>query len=296
MLKKISEACGLSSVPLTKGDIKKYENIPRFTYRCNFQAIQPGNITSDSGWGCCYRSAQGLIASYFLNYAPVDAEYFFTVFNEIPMFSLFEDRVEMPFSIQNLVYRSELFGVKPGTWAKPSQLAATIESIFKDLKLSVLISKDSNIIPEDVKTMRAPFLLLIPILLGMKDVEQKFIPFIKYTFQRPEFLGAVSGSSDFSYFLVGLSEDQNVVYFDPHVTKQAVASSFDHSEFFEVPPRGIKMKSLNPSFLLGFFCSSTENAISLIEDITKLKDSPITFSEIRKDLVDQVLDIDDIDL
>lgn len=297
MLKKISSACGLSSVTLTKTDIKKYDNIPRFTYRCNFPAIQPGNITCDSGWGCCFRSAQGLLASYFMTYAPVDPEYYYKTFPDVAMFSLFEDRIEMPFSIQNLVTRCKDFGVAPGNWAKPSQLAATIESIFKQYKLSIVTAKDSNISPEEVKNTTTPFLLLIPCLLGMKELDANYIPFIRYVFQREEFIGAVSGYSDYSYFLVGLTEDnQNIVYFDPHTTKESVKFSLSHSEFFEVAPRGIKITHLNPSILLGFFCASATSAVKFLEEISSFNHSPITFKEINDDIIDQVIDIDDIDM
>lgn len=295
MLRKISSYFDAPKIQLTADEERKYSRVPRFTYRMNFPEID--SITSDSGWGCCFRSAQGLVASFLLRYASSNPELYFKKFPIVPLLGLFEDHKDMPFSIQNLVSVCKNFGVKPGNWAKPSQISATIMTILKDFGVDCIAASDTNIDPVLIEKVEYPVLVLIPCLLGMEVIDERFYPFIKEVFHRKEFVGIVSGYAAYSYFIVGMTEnEENVIYFDPHVTREAVMSCELHHDFFSQPAKGMPLKSMNPSILIGFICETKEKAAAMIDDLTKIENSPITSKTIDADLIDQVLDIDDLDM
>jgi cysteine protease ATG4 len=295
MLQRISTYFDGHQIELSEEEAKRYSRVPRFTYRSNFPAIF--SITSDSGWGCCFRTAQGLVASFLLRYASVEPELYFQKFPTIPLLGLFEDHQDMPFSIQNLVNVCTNFGVKAGTWAKPSQMSATIMTILKDHKIDCIAAVDSNIDPTLIEQVKYPILVLIPALLGMNEIDKQFYPFIREVFRRKELVGVISGYSAFSYFIVGMTENkENVIYFDPHVTHEAVLSCQSHEDFFSQPAKAMPLKSMNPSMLFGFICESKEKAAAMIEDLIGVENSPITSKSIDIDLIDQVLDIDDLSM
>jgi len=59
-----------------KKTIQKYfKNFIWITYRSNFQPL-PGNITTDSGWGCMIRAGQMLIANLLIRHVFHSFNYF----------------------------------------------------------------------------------------------------------------------------------------------------------------------------------------------------------------------------
>ena len=297
MLKRISSYFEIQQVHIDEKTQKKYSYMPRFTYRSNFPPIN-GTLTSDKGWGCCYRSGQGLIASYLMKYSSANPQDFFNKFNNRQLLSLFEDNENAPFSIHNLTKTcKDLFDIAPGTWAKPSQLCSAIVTIFKQFGFDVLATLDSNIKPNALDEISTyPLLFLCPLMLGMKVIDQKYNQFLIDVFHRKEFLGIVSGYSAFSYFFVGMTDENNLIYFDPHVTRNAVLSSENYSDFFSQPAHAMQLQSLNPSILIGFVCESKEKAQILFDFLLTHENSPLSSHKIDESIVDAVLDIDDLDL
>ena len=297
MLKRISSYFEIQQVHIDERTQKKYSYMPRFTYRSNFPPIS-GALTSDKGWGCCYRSAQGLVANYLLRYSNSKTKEFFAKFGNRQLLGLFEDKESAPFSIHNMTkICKELFDIAPGTWAKPSQICSVIVSILNQHGFEVLAAVDSNIEPTALDSISTyPLLVLCPLMLGMKAVDQKYNQFLIDVFHRKEFLGIVSGYSAFSYFFVGITDENNLIYFDPHVTKDAVLSTDGHSDFFSQPAHAMQLQSLNPSILIGFVCETKENAQLLLDFLVTHENTPISSHKVDDSLIESVLDIDDLDI
>ena len=296
MLKKLSSYLDVQQVRLDEKTVNKYSYLPRFIYRYDFSPI-PGLITSDSGWGCCFRSTQGLVARYFIELENNFPDYFYSNFPNMQILSLFEDTPTAPFSIHNLTKICSSFGLKPGSWAKPSQACAAVLEIFKKYKLNAISTIDQNIDPSKIDEFdNNPILFLVPLMLGLETIDEKFYPFIIDVFHRKEFIGIVSGDSAYSYYFVGITDDNNLIYFDPHVSKAAVLSSHDHPDFFSQPPKVMQLQSLNPSIMIGFYCESKEKLKELVNYLVSFKNSPITSHKIEESVLNDVLDIDDLDI
>ena len=293
----------------TKSSEDVIKEIPRFCYRNRFEQINGTKITSDKGWGCCFRSAQGMIAQYVLHLYNENRDVYNATFcqktnpeneneviyKEVHPLSLFLDVPGSPFGIQNLVTAAQSIGVSPGEWAKPSTIAAAIKVIFDSLHLSCVISQDFSLNLDKIGQITGPTLLLIPGMFGLDHFDMNFMPFLQLCICANGSLGFVSGKRNSAFFFFGF-DSTNFAYFDPHVTKPAVTKESEFSSFFDLPPKLLKTERINPSILVGFFCNSSEHLAELLMVLTACFASPLMITDATEldQIVDQVMDIDDI--
>lgn len=265
------------------------EGIPRFCYRSNFKPIQNTKLDCDSGWGCCFRSSQGLICQYIMKLSQNNPEIYNRTFpNTTNPLELFRDLPESPFGIQNLVRVANEVGLPMGEWIKPSLMAETIFRIFKSLNLNCIIARNLSFDCEELTKTGYPTLMLIPGLLGLDKLEEDYIPFIYLCLCIENSLGFVSGLGSSAYYFVAFDVDQ-IYYFDPHTTKKALVGT-DFNSLFELKLKSMNIKKLNPSILFGFYCE--EVIKEEIFHLTGCTRTPITvidkanLEEITKDVID----------
>ena len=284
--------------PSNNDQKNEYSEIPRFTYRSEFTPIPNTSITCDSGWGCCYRCCQGIAARYIKIIHEKDPKIFEKAFNGVESYlSLFEDTLDAPFSIQNLVMETEKLGVSPGEWAKPSQVAVSLSNIFNKYTLHNYVSLNCLIEPSKLQQAQYPMILMISLMCGLQEFDQAYFPFMKYLFTLPETIGIVSGFSGSAYYVVNINDSEVVSYFDPHVIQLAAKSSESNETFFNQKLMTMALSQLNPSILICFICLDKQSTDTLVKNICEFPNSPISLSEIiSDDVIDQVLDIDDLDL
>lgn len=257
--------------------------IPRFTYRSGFEPIPRTQITTDSGWGCCYRCCQGFLARFLLQVDEGNLCHF-------------QDRLESIFSIQNLVLRTSKNGVKPGEWAKPSQIATSVVEIFKSMGLCSYVCLDCTISRADLP-QSFPMLLMISLRCGLDKLDTDFCPFIHKMLQLPESLGIVSGYLGSAYYVVGADESHKIFYYDPHTVGNAVIYTQQHKEFFEPPIQSMQIEQLNPSMLFCFACFDSNSLENVLKELQEIEHSPIQVCDIiETELMNQVIDIDDLDI
>lgn len=250
--------------------------IPRFCYRKKFSKIAGTNITSDSGWGCCFRSAQGLLAQFMINFACDFPEIFDKKFGRINPLTLFLDTPHSTFGIHRLSLAAQAYGLNPGSWAKTSIVAESIASILNFYQIHCIIARDFKITEMDIANPDFPALFLIPCLFGLGKFDLTYVPFLQMILDMEGSLGFVCGKQGAAYYMVGYTESQ-FSYFDPHVTKMAVTDESDMSSFFSLPIKFIDYKSINPSLLLGFICSTPEDLQRIVTLLTTTCPSPITY-------------------
>ena len=298
----------------SKSNEEKISEIPRFCYRNGFENINGTKISSDRGWGCCYRSAQGIIAEWVLHLYKEKREIYNKTFSkivqkeeknedekeneiyeEVDPLSLFCDTHDAPFSIQKLVEAAGKVGVPPGEWAKPSTLAAAISIIFEDLGLKCIVSQDFSLNTDEISQIKEPTLLLIPGMFGLDKFDMNYMPFLQLCICAHGSLGFVSGKRNSAYYFFGFNSN-SFAYFDPHVTKPAVTESKNMASFFELAPKLLKTEQINPSTLIGFYCNNAEHLTELLMVLTACFASPLIIHDAQEldKIVDQVLDIDDI--
>lgn len=277
---------------------EEFQSKPRFTYRSDFAPILDTTITSDVGWGCCYRCTQGIIAQYLKLFQAINPEIFTKKFGQVEdILSLFFDTKEAIFSIHNLVKAAKEIGVTPGDWAKPSQVAQAFTKIFDQYHVSYYYVLDSIFEPSKIDHAEYPIIIMIPLKCGLTSFDRSHFPFMKNIFHLQNTLGIISGYSGSAYYVVKINDTEEVFYFDPHVVQPAATSNESFETFYNQKVMKMSLTQLNPSILMCFACFDKDSAYKLMENIVTFPDTPIMCSENVSDIVNErVLDIDDLDL
>ena len=297
---------GIKENPVENLDLS-ISSIPRFCYRKGFEAISGSSLTSDKGWGCCYRSSQGLLAQHILRIHKNSNDIYNQIFpeNQNPL-SLFADDPKMPFSIHSLVNATNQIGVPIGEWAKPSTISAGIKIILENLGLSCFLAQDFRLNADQISSLTFPCLVLIPGLFGLEKFDKRFLPFLQLCICIDSSLGFVSGQRYSAYYFFGMSST-DIYYFDPHVTKKFVHKTSLNDEddsskdnnydcFYELESKHINALSINPSILLGFSCTTKQELNDLMSILVSCNSSPISIAH-DSDLADienTIIDIDEL--
>ena len=272
-------------------DIAQNQNIPqaettiaRLCYRKGFSPID--GFDSDKGWGCCYRCYQGIIANFLLRMNQDFPSQFRESFGRNPPSALFRDSPYYPFSIHSLVEKTKSqCGLKPGTWAKPSQLASISPSLFSPYKISVFLSNDFHINKSNSKIESFPVLMLFPSLFGRISIDSKYEFFLKQMINIDQSLGFISGKSGLAFYFVGYKKSK-FLFFDPHVTYPAVGDNEDVN-LFALPIKEIPFAQLNPSILLSFYAKDQNDFNIVIDTLLHTPESPFTdFEETDIDCIE----------
>ncbi|KAI5624671.1 cysteine protease ATG4A [Silurus asotus] len=108
-----------------------------------------------------------------------------------------------------------------------------------------------------------PLLLLIPLRMGINNINPVYIQALKECFKMPQSCGVLGGKPNLAYYFIGFIDDE-LIYLDPHTTQCAVDSETDlgvedQSFHSQRSPHHMKITSLDPSVALGFFCKSEED-------------------------------------
>ncbi|KAK1788022.1 hypothetical protein P4O66_016496, partial [Electrophorus voltai] len=108
-----------------------------------------------------------------------------------------------------------------------------------------------------------PLLLLIPLRMGINNMNPVYIQALKECFKMPQSCGVLGGKPNLAYYFIGFIDDE-LIYLDPHTTQLAVDSETgtpvdDQSYHCQRSPHRMKITSLEPSVALGFFCRSEED-------------------------------------
>jgi cysteine protease ATG4 len=278
-----------------EGEQEALKSIPHFCYRKSFPPIGPQSLTCDRGWGCCFRSCQGILAQFVLQLHKRHFSHYTSLFGAAKPLSLFSDVPSVPFSIHRLVTAASHFGVPIGEWGKPSSVAVAIQSIVTSLGGNCIVSSHFGVSRSNLMTT-FPALLLIPGLLGLRQFDLACLPFLHISLCVPGALGIVSGRHQSAFYIVGF-DTAEFVCFDPHTTRDHVAADGPTDSYFDIRHTMIKHADINPSVLIGFIVSSLTDLEDLITLLSNCAASPIAFTEdIDEAACEAVLDIDDLSL
>ena len=193
--------------------ISKFKKIPLITYRIGFDRIYPSELESDVGWGCMIRSGQMMLANCFCklinceNKTDYDKKY-------LEILEKFNDNVVNPYSIHNISTVGSYMGVQIGSWFGPTITSLALQLINNeeynsDINITVfqdgIIEKDVlNLIVENNKNN----LILLPIMLGLESISDKYKKILLKLFEFPLFSGIIGGKPKTSLYFVGKSNDE----------------------------------------------------------------------------------------
>ncbi|KAI1235730.1 hypothetical protein IHE44_0001812 [Lamprotornis superbus] len=110
--------------------------------------------------------------------------------------------------------------------------------------------------PEDVGlrerlTLWKPLVLLIPLRLGLTEINEAYIETLKHCFMMPQSLGVIGGKPNSAHYFIGYVGEE-LIYLDPHTTQPAVEPSDsgclpDESFHCQHPPCRMSIAELDPS-------------------------------------------------
>ncbi|KAJ3047955.1 Cysteine protease atg4 [Rhizophlyctis rosea] len=300
-----------------------FKSRPWMTYRHSYPCIKPSQFTSDVGWGCMLRSGQMMLANAFLFHElgrdwrlsrNSDRDSWITY---VKIMSWFLDSNTSPYSIHRIALLGKQYEKEIGEWFGPSTISQVLCALLqshKDSTMSLHIASDGVIYKDEVKKVFAAsspddgavkgknkaVLILMPLRLGLENLNPVYYPGLKECFTIPQCVGIAGGRPNSSLFFLG-TEGDNLIYLDPHYLRptadvkditsytQEDLSSF-HCETIRVTSIG----TVDPSLVIGFYCrdeSDFEDLCARSKTISEGKTPLFTIEDTAPDYNDKDADI-----
>lgn len=110
---------------------------------------------------------------------------------------------------------------------------------------------------EEETALWRPLVLLIPLRLGLSDINDAYIEPLKQCFMLPQSLGVIGGKPNSAHYFIGFVGEE-LIYLDPHTTQPAVEPDEDshvpdETYHCQHPPCRMHICELDPSIAAGFF-------------------------------------------
>jgi cysteine protease ATG4 len=283
------------------------------SYRKNFPSIGDTNLSSDRGWGCMIRAGQMVIAKALL-LRHLGSDWHWQIHTRDPTYlkvvSLFADSRTAPLSLHQIAQSGASLGKSVGSWLGPNTVAQAFKKLLSSesllLDLQVFISMDSSLVKSEVKKacLRTeiplpfqpsgfvpstysfnsprkdpkwkPLILVIPLRLGLSDLNASYVAGIKVAFESKQGIGIIGGRPNHALYFIGYAEDE-VLFLDPHQTQPCatVGSKIydteklaDESYHIDKPGR-MPFAAMDPSLAVCFYCESEESFDSMCTKLSE---------------------------
>eukprot|EP00474_Spongospora_subterranea_P011711 CRZ12169.1 hypothetical protein [Spongospora subterranea] len=227
------------------------------TYRSGFPPIS--SFHSDSGWGCMIRTGQMMMANTIRRIDPM--------VSDRSVIDLFLDSPSRPLSIHNLVGASDRGGQADGHWYAPIEICRMIETCINNtsaISITALLCDQGVFYDEIVSHCTEkpdswdPCLILIPVRLGLDQINLIYSSSILEALSIPESAGIIGGRPRSSLFIVGCFR-RKLIYLDPHYVQESVHDKplSDHVTTYHCDQfRSIFPSELDPCLAFGFYISN----------------------------------------
>nr|DBA25980.1 TPA: hypothetical protein GDO54_010295 [Pyxicephalus adspersus] len=252
-----------------------------FTYRRNFPPIGGTGPTSDTGWGCMLRCGQMIFAQAVMcrhvgrdwrwNKQKPQGEY-------LSILTAFLDKKDSYYSIHQIAQMGVGEGKYIGQWYGPNTVAQVLRKLAAFDRWSMIavhIAMDNTVVTEEIRRLCRtescetgplcnghagasdsdiqwkPLVLLIPLRLGLSEINEAYIETLKHCFMLPQSLGVIGGRPNSAYYFIGYVGDE-LIYLDPHTTQLSVEPSdsgdiIDESFHCQHPPCRMHVSEIDPS-------------------------------------------------
>ncbi|XP_029285429.1 cysteine protease ATG4B isoform X1 [Cottoperca gobio] len=220
----------------------------------------------------------------------------------ISILNAFIDKKDSYYSIHQIAQMGVGEGKPIGQWYGPNTVAQVLKklAVFDTWsRLVVHVAMDNTVVIEDIKRLCMPWLdsegaccepegagdlngclegacalaeeetalwkplvLLIPLRLGLSDINEAYIETLKQCFMLPQSLGVIGGKPNSAHYFIGYVGEE-LIYLDPHTTQPAVdpcedGQVPDETYHCQHPPCRMHICELDPSIAAGFFCRTED--------------------------------------
>ncbi|XP_041973175.1 cysteine protease ATG4B [Aricia agestis] len=270
------------------------------TYRKGFVPIGNEGLTSDKGWGCMLRCGQ-MVLGVALVRIHLSADWVWTPDTRDPTYlkivQRFEERKQAPYSIHQVALMGASEGKAVGQWFGPNTVAQVLKKLIAYDKWSSLVihvALDNTVVKEDiiqqciVKNDRGdnsstpsnvtsdwmPLLLIVPLRLGLSEINPVYIDGLKMCFESPQSIGVIGGKPNQALYLIGCVGDE-VIYLDPHTTQRSglvenkmtdEQKEMDCTFHCKFASR-IPIMAMDPSVAVCFLCLTKRDFVELCTNI-----------------------------
>uniref|UniRef100_A0AAR2JTN1 Cysteine protease n=1 Tax=Pygocentrus nattereri TaxID=42514 RepID=A0AAR2JTN1_PYGNA len=230
----------------------------------------------------------------------------------ISILNAFIDKKDSYYSIHQIAQMGVGEGKSIGQWYGPNTVAQVLKKLAvfdKWSRLAVHVAMDNTVVIEEIRdtTTRSPcargacaepegpleingclegacalaeealwkpLVLLIPLRLGLSDINEAYIETLKQCFMMPQSLGVIGGKPNSAHYFIGFVGEE-LIYLDPHTTQPAVelcesGQIQDDSYHCQHPPCRMHICELDPSIAAGFFCQTEDDFDDWCAHIRKL--------------------------
>jgi len=279
------------------------------TYRHSFEPILPSDYTSDMGWGCMLRSGQMLLANALV-YHFLGRDWRINNKEKYEFYKgligWFMDFPEKPFSIHKIATLGQKYDKAIGEWFGPMIISQVLKNAVEQSSecnncIGVCVSVDQSIYKDEVikitNNWNKALILLLPLRLGIKNLNPLYHEGLKTCFQFPQCIGIAGGKPKSSLYLIG-NDDNDIIYLDPHIIKPALErkEKYDDEDFlsYRCPTvQTVNITSLDPSLAVGFYFSDEGDFNEFCKQYDNVKgDYPIfVISDKKPEYLDEDIDI-----
>lgn len=122
----------------------------------------------------------------------------------------------------------------------------------------------------DVKSWK-PLLLVIPLRLGLTEINSVYVQSLKACLSFPQSVGIIGGKPNHAHWFVGYMSDK-LIYLDPHTTQLCEdldGPNFSDESYHCPYPSTMNVMELDPSIALGFYCGTEKEFDDLTQSVQK---------------------------
>ncbi|KAL3317094.1 Cysteine protease atg4b [Cichlidogyrus casuarinus] len=127
---------------------------------------------------------------------------------------------------------------------------------------------DPEVLPFTNSTLWHPMLLIVPLRLGIQDINPTYFESLKAVFQIPQSVGILGGRPNKAHWSIGVMDD-SLISLDPHFTQPAaiftsnIPKESEDQTFHCRRPISTRIADLDPSLALGFYCADENSFLDL---------------------------------
>lgn len=238
------------------------------TYRRGFVSIGESQLTTDKGWGCTLRCGQMVLAQAMIE-LHLGRDWFWTPETKDPTYlkivNRFEDNRKSPFSIHQIALMGDSEDKRVGEWFGPNTVAQVLKKLIKYddwCSLVIHVALDNTLVTEEVINLCTnniddswqPLLLVIPLRLGLGEINPIYFDGLKKCFEIPGNIGIIGGRPNQALYFIGYVGDE-ALFLDPHTTQRTgtIGNKIEQSEiemdqtFHQKYATRMKFNQMDPS-------------------------------------------------
>ena len=201
--------------------------------------------------------------------------------------------IDPPFSIHKICIIGEIFGRTCGEWFSDYELPKIYEIInsafnvipnlsilhfSSEIKMNSILEQcfekietieniDDIFTDEENKKYKFKKMgaIFVSVRLGVESIPSEYFPSLIKLFNSKQFLGFIGGKINSAFYFFGLSDEQNLLYLDPHLNQDSIIDLEDKNmiTYLDKTIYSLKIEKLQCAFTIGFLFRNLKEFMEL---------------------------------